>query len=197
MSKKTQHDEDILSAIYNSKDEDKALEFLYSKLLPKVKRITKKYNANDIDAYDVFQESIVKLYDYVKLDKFNKKYSIEAFVLTVAKNKIIDNLRKKTTRKEVEINDFDFPEKLEVNNDTLITKEKNNAMEQVFATIGEKCKELLLLSIYDRRSMSEISEIMGFSNKDSAKTQNYKCKQKLIKSLEKNPSLAKIVLSHV
>ena len=197
MIKKKLNDKDILEAIYNGKKEDRALEHLYSKLLPKVKRISKKYKANDSDSYDVFQESIIKLYDYVKLGKFNEEYSIESFVLTVARNKIIDNIRKNTKRKEVEIKEFDLPEKLEVNSDILITKEKSIAMEQMFATIGEKCKELLLLSIFDRRSMSEISELMGFNSDNSAKTQNYKCKQKLIKSLEKNPKLAKIVLSHV
>ena len=197
MIKKKLNDKDILEAIYNGKKEDRALEHLYSKLLPKVKRISKKYKANDSDSYDVFQESIIKLYDYVKLGKFNEEYSIESFVLTVARNKIIDNIRKNTKRKEVEIKEFDLPEELEVNSDILITKEKSIAMEQMFATIGEKCKELLLLSIFDRRSMSEISELMGFNSDNSAKTQNYKCKQKLIKSLEKNPKLAKIVLSHV
>jgi RNA polymerase sigma factor (sigma-70 family) len=197
MSKKTLSDEDILLAIYSGQNEDKALEFLYSKLLPKVKRISKKYKANDIDSYDVFQESIVKLYDYVKLRKFNDKYSIESFVLTIAKNRILDNLRKKTRRQEVEIKEHDIPKTLEANSDFLVTEEKRKAMEQVFATIGDRCKELLLLSVFDRRSMAEICKILDFSSENSAKTQKYKCKQKLIKSLEKNPNLAKIVLSHV
>lgn len=197
MTKKNLTDEYILLAIYNGKDEHKALEYLYSNLLPKVKKISKKYKANDTDSYDVFQESIVKLYDYVKLKKFNKDYSIEAFVLAVAKNQIIDNVRKKTKRQEVEIREFELPTNFALNTDILITDEKKKAMEKVFATIGDRCKELLLLSIFDRRSMSEICEILGFGSENSAKTQNYKCKQKLIKSLQKNPNLAKIVLSHV
>ena len=55
----------------------------------------------------------------------------------------------------------------------------------------------MLLSIYDKRSMKEISTMLGFSSQDSAKTQSYKCKQKLIKSLKENPTLAKEVMSYV
>jgi RNA polymerase sigma factor (sigma-70 family) len=197
MSKKILNDDDILSAIYSGKNEDQALEFLYSNLLPKVKRISKKYKANDVDSYDIFQESIIKLYDYVKLKKFNKKYSIESFVLTVTRNQIIDNLRTNSRRQQVDINDFNTPEDLIVDNDILVTNEKIKALEQLFYAIGERCKELLLLRKYDKRSMNEICEIMGFSTENSAKTQIYKCKQKLIKSLEDNPELANEVLGHV
>ena len=45
-----------------------------------------------------FQESILKFYDFVKLDKFNVKFTIDAFVLTIARNKIIDILRKNKIR---------------------------------------------------------------------------------------------------
>lgn len=195
MSKKLV-DKDILLAISSGNKEEKALEILYKVLLPKVKIICKKYRANDIDAYDVFQESIIRLYDYVKQDKFNTSYTIEAFVLTVAKNKIIDTLRKKKTRSEVVIEDFSTPKELIIENDILLATEKKNAIEQLFDSIGEKCKELLLLRKYDKRSMTEICQIMGFSSEDSAKSQTYKCKQKLIKSLENNPTLVNEFLSY-
>lgn len=190
-------DKDILLSISSGNKEEKALEILYKVLLPKVKIICKKYRANDIDAYDIFQESIIKLYDYVKQDKFNTSYTIEAFVLTVAKNKIIDILRKKKTRSEVVIvEDFSTPKELTIENNILLVTEKKNALEQLFYSIGEKCKELLLLRKYDKRSMTEICQIMGFSSEDSAKTQTYKCKQKLIKSLENNPTLVNEFLSY-
>ena len=79
----------------------------------------------------------------------------------------------------------------------MISNEKKMVLENLFLSIGEKCKELLLLSIFDKRSMIEISEILGFSSENSAKTQNYKCKQKLIKTLELNPELTKEVMSYV
>ncbi len=196
MGKKELVDQDILTAIRSGRDEQKALEILYRVLLPKVKMICKRYKAKDVDAYDVFQESVLKLYDYVKTSRFNESYSIESFVLVIAKNKVIDILRKAKNKIEVELEDFKTPSDLIVSNDQLIIKEKSDIINQLFSSIGERCKELLLLSKYDRRSMTEISHLMGFKSENSAKTQAYKCKQKLIKSLESNPSLAKEILGY-
>lgn len=191
-------DSEILFLIRSGSNEDKALEQLYKVLLPKVKIICKKYKTNDIDAYDIFQESILRLYDYVKQDKFNDQYSIEGFVLAVARNKIIDSTRKNKKRAEVEINEFNVPSDLIVYNeaDTMLTTERKKAIEEIFSSIGEKCRELLLLRKFDKRSMTEICEIMGFSSENSAKTQTYKCKQKLIKNLEDNPSLVNEFLDY-
>lgn len=197
MSKKGLIDQDILLAIRTGQNERKVLELLYEVLLPKVKMICVKYRMKDVEAYDVFQESILKLYDYVKRGKFNESYTIESFILIVARNKVIDIIRKAKNRVEVELEDHKTPEDLIVDTDQLMTKEKRKAINQLFASIGEKCKELLLLSKFDKRSMTEICELMGFKSENSAKTQAYKCKKKLIESLEENPSLAKEVLAHV
>ena len=196
MKKKKLIDQEIISAIRSGVNEQKALEQLYNDLLPNVKIICRKYRADDIDSYDIFQESILTFYDYIKKDRFNQSYSIGAFISTVARNKVIDLLRKRNRVPETEIDDFNIPKDLTINGDVLITKEKKDALEHIFSSIGEKCKELLLLRKYDKRSMTEICQIMGFSSENSAKTQIYKCKQKLIESLENNPTLAKEVLSY-
>jgi len=197
MSKKELIDQDILLAIRSGEKEQKALALLYKVLLPKVQLLCRRYKAKEVDAYDIFQESILRLYDYVKRGKFNESYSIESFVLIISKNRIIDILRKYKNRIEVELEDHITPDDLILETDQLITIEKNKAIHAVFSTIGEKCKELLLLSKFDRRSMTEICQLMDFKSENSAKTQVYKCKKKLIKSLEDNPTLAKEILAHV
>ncbi len=196
MFKKILNDDEILTTIRSGKNEDKALEQLYKILLPKVKMKCKKYGMSEDYAYDIFQESILRLYDYIKQGKFNSTYSIEAFVMTIARNKTIDLNRKKKNRPEIEINDFNLPLDLDIEYNTMLTEERKIALEQIFSSIGEKCKELLLLRKYDKRTMTEICEIMGFKSANSAKTQAYKCKQKLIKNLEENPSLANEIFDY-
>ncbi len=196
MFKKAFSNKEILNLIRNG-DEDKALAYLYKKVLPKVKNLVKKYRIDDIDAYDIFQEALLKFYDYVKRDKFNEKYTIEAFMITIARNKIIDITRVLKNRPEVEISDLNHSEEYNQDSNSMISEERKKNLDDLFSSIGERCKELLLLSIFDKRSMTEISETLGFSSENSAKTQNYKCKQKLIKKLEQDPVLAKEVLSYV
>lgn len=189
---KTLTDQEVLEAIKDGR-EDVALEHLYVTLLPEVKKITKSFKTKELDAYDIFQESILKFYDYVKRGKFNPKHAIGAFVLTVAKNRLIDLTRKKRNQMEVSFDDSFIHLEDDTHFDGVVLKEKKTILEKIFELVGERCKELLLLSVFDRRSMTEISEQLNFSSENSAKTQNYKCKQRLIKALEQNPELAKQV----
>ncbi|MCG8699257.1 MAG: hypothetical protein MI922_14475, partial [Bacteroidales bacterium] len=59
--------------------------------------------------------------------------------------------------------------------------------------LGEKCFELLKMSVFYKASSNEICQEMGFATENSVKTQKYKCKQKLFKILENNYSLKEIL----
>ena len=63
----------------------------------------------------------------------------------------------------------------------LISKEKQSMIETLMTELGERCKELLNYSIFDKKSMKEIAQIMQLANEDTAKTANYKCKKRLSK----------------
>ncbi len=65
-------------------------------------------------------------------------------------------------------------------------------MRNLMDQLGERCKALLTLSVFDKRSMKEICGIMGFSSEDAAKTGNYKCKQRLMKLIKVTPSLMEL-----
>lgn len=197
MIKKNLSDGEILNAISTGND-DNALEFLYARILPKVKVICRKYSFSADEAYDIFQDAILKFYDYVKKGNFKTSYSVEGFILTISKNKAIDLYRKNSRRGIIKLPDYEESQyDLPPQQDPLITQEKSIAISKLFEAIGDKCKELLLMSVFDRVPMKEIAVTLGFSSENSAKTQNYKCKQKLAKQLETNPELAKEVLNHV
>ena len=45
--------------------------------------------------------------------------------------------------------------------------------------LDETCKKVLMYYYYDRMSMANIADKLGFANTDTAKTKKYKCKKKL------------------
>jgi hypothetical protein len=47
--------------------------------------------------------------------------------------------------------------------------------------LGEPCHELLGFYYFGRKTMEEISTIMGYKNPDTAKNQKYKCMERLRK----------------
>ena len=180
-------DKEILQALRSGHDRE-VLKYIYNTLFPKVNRYI-KHNSGDQDAaFDVFQDSIMVFYKYVKEDKFDPKYDIGAFVFTVSKNLWLNRLRKES--REVVLPEYvDFSDIGGDVMDRLITREREEAISEILAKLGQRCEELLRYSIFFRMKNTEICEKMGFSTENAVKTRKYKCMQKLINYIEERPGL--------
>jgi len=180
-------DEQILQALKSGQDRD-VLKYIYNVHFPKVNRYI-KHNSGDQDAaFDIFQDSIMVFYRYVKEDKFDPKFDIGAFVFTVSKNLWINRLRKKS-REVIQHEYVDLSDTGVSILDHIITREREEAVSEVLTKLGERCEELLRYSIFYRMKNSEICEKMGFSTENAVKTRKYKCMQKLISYIEERPGL--------
>ncbi len=62
-------------------------------------------------------------------------------------------------------------------------KERIEILNKCIAELGKTCQKVLMYYYFDRRSMNEIAEIMGFASADTAKTKKYKCKKELDKKV--------------
>ena len=182
-------DKEILQALRSGHDRD-VLKYIYDTLFPKVNRYI-KHNSGDQDAaFDVFQDSIMVFYKYVKEDKFDPKYDIGAFVFAVSKNLWLNRLRKES--REVVLPEYvDFSDIGGDFMDRLITREREEAISEILAKLGQRCEELLRYSIFFRMKNTEICEKMGFSTENAVKTRKYKCMQKMISFIEERPGLKK------
>ncbi len=182
-------DQEII-ALLKTRQKDVALNYIYKSMFPNIKRNLITKGASIEDTKDLFQEAVLQLYIKIIEGKFiEEEANIFAFLNNIAKNKWIDKIRRD---KKIEVTD-DFT--VHQNNHTLtdasslleiINSEKSKLVEQILSSIGEKCQQLLKLVIFQNYSMKEIAEELGFSNEDSAKTQHYKCKAKLIHLYKKN-----------
>ena len=54
-------------------------------------------------------------------------------------------------------------------------EEQLQVLEQVISKVSEKCQKIFNLFYFQKKSMQEIADLLGFSNLNSAKTQKYKC----------------------
>lgn len=180
-------DQQILEGIRKGED-SKILEFLYDTVLPDVKKMVYKYRGSEDEAYDMFQEGILKFYSYVKTQKFDEKHKVGGFIYTVCKNLYIDYLRRQN--KNIHMDDL-HPESFSeeaVSLEKIISNEKEAKILELFSKIGEVCKDLLILSYYHDLTMKEISVKMGFNSEDVAKTKKYKCKQRLLQLVQEDSS---------
>jgi RNA polymerase sigma factor (sigma-70 family) len=187
-------DNDIINAIRVGNDRD-ALKFLYNSLFPRVERFIRNNSGDSDAAFDVFQDSIVVFYKYVKLNKFDQKYEIGAFVFAVSKNLWFNRLQK--VKREVVLSPTeDYPDNSIDIPGQIMTREREEAVSDALSQLGQRCEQLLRFSVFYRLKNNEICEKMGFRTENAVKTRKYKCMQKLIALIEANPSL-KVVLEGI
>ncbi len=192
------NDKEIITLI-KSGNREKAIASLYQTYYPKVKKFVSSRNGSSDDAKDIFQEVILQLYLKITDSRLLEEgINIGGFIIQSAQNKWVDKIRKDKRLEFTEdvVNVSNTKSALDNNNLTaLLNKERTLVIDKILSSIGDKCKELLRLSIFYNLSMKEIAEKLGFSSEDSAKTQHYKCKLKLIQLYKENPHI-KYLLSH-
>lgn len=183
-------DLEIIEAIKKGKD-DAVLSFLYKEVFPKVRHYIRGNKGNDDEAKDIFQDAVLIFYKKTKQSTIPEVINITAYICLISKNLWINRAKKLNTITEMPSGDF-------VNGDedllsNIIIEEKKNALTNLLSQIGDECKKLLKLSVYDNMSMKEICAIMGYSSENVAKTYNYRCKQKLVQLVMKNKEMVNLL----
>ena len=143
-------------------------------------------NGSEHDAKDIYQESIIILHDKIKSGDFELTSKLKTFLYSVCRRLLLKKLSHKS-RFNADINDYE--DHFEVESDLVAHEERdqqftmmNSALEQ----LGEPCKTIIEDFYIHNKSMQDISEKFGYTNADNAKTQKYKCLQRL-KKLFFNP----------
>jgi RNA polymerase sigma factor (sigma-70 family) len=147
----------------------KAMKGLY-KSLPQLKKWVTNNSGNAHDAEDIFQDALVILCKKLKDDSFVLSAPLNTYIFSVGKNLWFAELRKR----KVQIQVSDEAETISIDGN-----EANfDLAKQAFSILGEKCKEILILFYYKKKSMDEIANKVGLANEKVAKNQKYRCLEK-------------------
>lgn len=181
--------EDIVSYIKQGNDK-LVIPLLYKKVLPQLKSFISVNKGNVEDAYDIFHDALLIFYDQVITDKFNKKYTVYGYLYRLSVFRWINKIKRdKLITLKDELPDF-ASEDFQTEEKQSDLKDEN-LLSTLFSKIGEKCVELLNYTIYSNMLMEDIMHRMNFSSPESVRMQQMRCKQKLMKEIELNPSLLK------
>jgi RNA polymerase sigma factor (sigma-70 family) len=148
-----------------------ALKGLYH-VLPHAKKFIIANHGDTHDAEDVFQDALVILCKKVQSGDFQLTASLKTYLLAIVRNRWHEVLR---SRKKLPLADNTEPGAIHFS----IDEEPRYAQASAaFQLLGEKCRELLLMFYFRRKSYSEIAELLSFANEQTAKNQKYRCLQK-------------------
>ncbi|MBE7176058.1 MAG: sigma-70 family RNA polymerase sigma factor [Mucilaginibacter polytrichastri] len=138
-------------------------------------------NGNEDDAKDIYQETIIVLYNRIKGGGFKLTSKLKTFIYSIARRLWLKKLNHASNQI---VHVHDYQEYMHVDNELGEHNEKEKRFQQMFAAMnqmGEPCRTIIEDFYMHNRSMQEICEKFGYTNTDNAKTQKYKCLQRLKK----------------
>ncbi|MDQ8003960.1 MAG: sigma-70 family RNA polymerase sigma factor [Pedobacter sp.] len=172
-------DREVVLGILNNSVE--ALNKLYVSYFPMVLQFILNNNGDEDDAKDVYQEAIIVLYNKIKSGDFELSSKLKTYIYSVSRRIWLKKLAQHSKKTS---NISDFEDVLIVEEDMEQHEQKDmqfDKMKVALESLGEPCKTIIEDFYINNQSMQEICEKFGYTNADNAKTQKYKCLQRLKK----------------
>jgi RNA polymerase sigma factor (sigma-70 family) len=178
-------DEQFIDGLRTGSSE--VLNSLYKKYYNIVLKFIVNNSGSEEAAQDIYQETIIVLYENVQKSNFVLSCQLQTYIYSVAKRLWLKQLKKNGKTflfKDEGENDFvDLSEELE---DHMNKESEIEQMNKSLTELGEPCGTLIKDFYVNRLSMDEIAEKFGYTNADNAKNQKYKCLQRLKKYFFEN-----------
>lgn len=142
----------------------------------------RKINSDENLILDIYQDAIIVLYENSKKKDFVLTCSIQTYLNSICRNQLLKKYRESSTF--LTVSDEFIPtitawydDEIDNINESRVGA-LQNALNELKST-SSKCHEILYRFFYQRQSMSEIAEKLGYTNADNVKNQKSRCQKKL------------------
>ena len=172
-------DIDIISGIRNQ--DDKVLNWLYDNYFQSVKNHVLSNSGSDEDVSDVFQDTIIVLYNQITENVLNLTTDLKGYFFGITRNVWSAQLRKKQKTTELEIDIADEEENEE---------QYDQLLERIISRVFQKLKpdQQMVLSLFSEGlSYEEIADKMDLKNGVYARRKKYLCKEALLELVKEDP----------
>jgi RNA polymerase sigma factor (sigma-70 family) len=185
-------DAELIAAIGDANNLNKAILFLYQQYSETTSSFIIGYGGSRQDAEDVFQETVVSFIEIVKKGKYRMEASIKTFLVSVARNIWLNEVKKRERSGHRE-KQFELgrDQKVEDVGQQIGDLEKKRQLRDLVYQLGEPCRKILLLFYYENLSMKEIVDHLPYENEQVVRNKKYKCLQQLTGLIKGNPSIAR------
>lgn len=168
-------------------NDQKVIRFIYKNYFKVVNGFVTKNRGSEQDAWDVFQESLILLFEKLRQDPTCIRTSFHGYLYGVCKYrwiKRLNELMKDSVQHEIDLDDDYFPriEFEQVMNDieTLAVKEsRERIFQEGYLTLKQDCRRLIDLVI-NGCTIEEITDFMNFTSVKYAFRKRQQCKERLM-----------------
>lgn len=158
-------------------DYKSAFKQLYTAHFKMVEYLVIKNSGSKADAEDIFQDTMIVIFDKSREEGFELSCALPTFVYSVARNLWLKKLR--TNTKKVSITDYENYIPVSINDEQMDDTALEEKIRSSINKLGDNCRKILTLFYYQKMNMQQIAAELGYTNADNAKNQKYKCLQQL------------------
>jgi RNA polymerase sigma factor (sigma-70 family) len=160
------------------KNDEKAIRDFYNENKNGFILFAKRYNLDEDDVIDVYQDAMIALMENAKKGKIdNLESSTNTYFFSIGKFMIFQKLKKQ--KKVFSTDDFSNLEYL----DEDYNEDENNLqvalLQKGLDKLGEQCRKVLKLFYYEEKKLDEIQFELNYTNKDVLKSQKSRCLKQL------------------
>lgn len=143
------------------------------------------------DAEDIIQDALVAFVETIRKGMFRGDASIKSYLYSITYNLWISELRKRGSTAKRNLH---FEKEKGVMDEGLLQylgyKDAQKLVTGFLETLGDKCKEILLLVYYDNMPMKEIIKRFDYQNEQVLRNKKHKCMKELEKRLNESPAIS-------
>ena len=173
---------------------DKILHHVYHSNYPAVRSYITENSGSIQDAKDVFQESLVLIYQKVTDQQFLLNCNFQSYLFSICRLLWLKELEK---RKVEKMDEKDVKGYLDLQSDLNfddLEQEKYGLYQKHLRRLNPDCQRVLML-FYDGVSIRDITKIMGYTSESYTKKKKSMCKEKLIQGIKNDPDYNQIISS--
>ncbi|HOY42232.1 MAG TPA: sigma-70 family RNA polymerase sigma factor [Chitinophagales bacterium] len=160
------------------KNDEKTIRTFYNDHKNKFVLFAKRYNINEFDSIDVYQDAFITLIENVKRGKTDDlKSSLSTYLFGIGKFMIFQKFKKNG-----QLHIADDVASIEIEEDLYSEDDVDlqvRLLQNGLDKLGEQCKKVLQLFYYEEKKLDEIQEQLGYTSKDVLKSQKSRCLKQL------------------
>lgn len=136
----------------------------------------KHYQLEESIAGDLFQQSMLQLYENILQGKLDKlQGTVEGYCYGIAKNIQLNMIRHQKVKTKHQESLGRHIMHLKEANHTEEQQEIRETVRLVFHNLKAPCKKILRLFYYEQKKASEISQLLDYQNEQVVRTQKSRC----------------------
>jgi len=166
--------------------DNRVLRFIYVSYYPLIQKLIKGNSGNEHDAEDIFQESLIVLFNNIReTSDFSVKSDLQTYVYSIARLLWLKKLRRDKVGDRVlkESHPYiDFEEPKPFDDGDL----RYALYQKAFLDLPADCQQILRMT-NEGASHKEIADLLGFNSDNYIKKRKHYCKEFLVARIKEMP----------